>query len=160
MKNAGKIFESDFVKSFRKEVFIYRVRDNTGAWSGNNVGNNVVRFTSQNMCDFIAYSNKSNKLLLLELKSFKGKSCPLVNIKEHQIKMMYIEGQKAGVQAYFILNFRDLNETYAVKADRIYDFYKQSDRKSFDYAWCKENGIFIVGKLKRTRYEYVVESLL
>jgi recombination protein U len=163
LKNCGKRFEEDFAKSFPKEVFIYRLRDNAGAWSGHEIGdkgNNGIRFTTTNICDFIAYSSRCNKLLLLELKSFKGKSCPFTNLKEHQIKSLYKEGQKGGAEAYFILNFRDLNETFAVKVELIYNFYQKSERKSFDYGWCKENGLFIAGKLKRTRYEYQVETLM
>jgi recombination protein U len=163
LKNCGKIFEEDFAKSFEKEVFIYKLRDSAGAWNGQeerNKSNGGIRFTTTNICDFIVYSNKSNKLLLLELKSFKGKSCPFSNLKEHQIKSLYLEGQKEGLKAYFVLNFRDLIETYAIDAELIYDFYKRSERKSFDYNWCKENGVFIAGELKRTRFEYQVERLM
>jgi len=165
VKNCGKIFEEDFAKSFRsnKGLFVQRLNDNSGAWQGNGKsdnGNEKVRFTPKNICDFIIYSNKSNKLLLLELKSFKGKSCPFTNFKKHQIDGLYIEGKKEGVEAYSILNFRDLNETYGVKSEVIYEFYKKGQRKSFSYEWCKSNGLCIKGNLKRTRWEYNVEELL
>jgi len=162
VKNCGKTFEEDFAKSF-KDIFIYRLRDNAGAWNESvirNNGKNGIRFTTTNICDFIAYSNKSNKLLLLELKSFKGKSCPFTNFKKHQIEGLYIEGKKEGVEAYAILNFRDLNETFGVRAELIYEFYEKGERKSFSYEFCKEQGVLIVGRLKRTRWEYDVEELL
>ena len=67
---------------------------------------------------------------------------------------MYEEGHKEGVEAYFILNFRDLNKTFGVSAELIYSFYQKSERKNIDYGWCKDNGLFIAGKLKRTRYKF------
>ena len=161
MKNYGKLFEEDFARSFPKEVFIYRLRDSAGAWNSQGIGDKGIRFTTTNICDFIAYSGKANKLLLLELKSFKGKSCPFTNLKWHQIKSLYTEGKKDKVEAYFILNFRDFNnETYAVKSEHIYEFYEKGERKSFSHDWCKSNGVLIKGKLKRTRWEYDVEELL
>ncbi len=166
MKNCGKIFEEDFANSFRsnKGLFVLRLNDNSGAWKGNGKSDNSngkVRFTPKNICDFIVYSNESNKLLLLELKSFKGKSCPFSNLKEHQIKGLYAEGKREGIESYMVLNFRDLkNETYAVKSEHIYEFYEKAERKSLSYEFCKEHGVLIVGRLKRTRWEYDVESLL
>lgn len=163
MKNCGKIFEEDFARSFPKEAFIYRLRDNVGAWNGQGIGDNRdkgIRFTTTNICDFIAYSSKANKLLLLELKSFKGKSCPFSNLKKHQVEEMYIQGIKDGVEAYFILHFSNFSKTFGIKAELIYEFYKKSERKSFSYEWCKEQGVLIEGRLKRTRWEYEVEELL
>jgi Penicillin-binding protein-related factor A, putative recombinase len=164
LKNCGKIFEEDIANSFRsnKGLFVCRLNDNSGAWQGNEKSDNSnekVRFTPKNICDFIIYSNKSNKLLLLELKSFKGKSCPFTNLKEHQIKSLYNGGQKEGTEAYFILNFRDINETYAIRVELIYDFYYKSEKRSFSYEWCKINGLRIKGISRRTRWKYEVEEL-
>lgn len=163
MKNCGKIFEEDFARSFPEEVFIYRLRDSVGAWSGQGRADNRdkgTRFTTTNICDFIAYSSKANKLLLLELKSFRGKSCPFANLKKHQIMSLYKEGQKEGVESYFILNFRTLNETFAVRVELIYECYIKSERKSFSYEWCRSNSVFIEGRMNRTRWKYDVERLL
>ena len=163
MKNCGKSFEEDIANSFRsnKELFVRRLNDNSGAWKGKSDNSNgKVRFTPKNICDFIIYSNKSNKLLLLELKSFKGKSYPFSNLKEHQIKSLYVEGKKEGIESYIVLNFRDLNKTFCVRAELIYEFYEKGERKSFSYEWCKSNGLCISGRLKKKRWEYDVESLL
>ena len=158
MENKGKVFEREFISSFRNDIFTYRLKDSSSSW-GNDKSNIKSRFTSKNICDFIvySYSNNDNKgtLFLLELKSIQGKSCPFKNLKLHQINSLYIESKKAGVEAYFIFNFRSYNnQTFAVTADKIYDFYNNSNHKSFSLDWCKENGIFINCKLKRVRYKY------
>lgn len=159
MKNQGKIFEEDFANSFPENVFIYRLRDTSSSWQNDN-NNSKSRFTVKNICDFIAFNNINKRILLLELKSFKGKSCTFSNVKIHQIESLYAQCLKDGVDAYFIFNFRDISETFAVKAEKIYQFYENSERKSFNYNWCSENGIFIDSRLKRTRFAYSIEKLL
>lgn len=159
MENRGKSFEKDFVSSFSKEIFIYRLKDSSSSW-GNDKSNIKSRFTSKNICDFIVYSSNQGKLFLLELKSVQGKSCPFENLKLHQINSLYIESKKLGIEAYFIFNFRSYNnQTFAVTADKIYDFYNNSNRKSFSLEWCEENGIFISCKLKRVRYSYDISFI-
>lgn len=160
MENKGKAFEREFISSFRSDVFYYRVKDSSSSW-GNDKSNNKSRFTSKNICDFIVYSySKQGRLFLLELKSIQGKSCPFKNLKLHQINALYMESKKTGVEAYFIFNFRSYNnETFAVTADKIYDFYNNSNSKSFSLEWCKENGIFINCKLKRVRYSYDISFI-
>lgn len=114
----------------------------------------------KNPCDFLVYSSISKKLLLLELKSCKGKSCPFSNIKTHQISKLYEYSKKDGVEAYFIFNFREVNQTFAVTAQKIHDFYEQAERKSFCLEWCRNNGILIESKLKRIQYSYDISVLL
>lgn len=160
MKKKGKIFEEDFANSFPQNIFIYRLRDTSSSWQNDNNNDSKSRFTAKNICDFIAFSNINKKILLLELKSFKGSSCPFSNVKTHQIESLYVESQKEGVDAYFIFNFRDISKTFAIKAEKISQFYKKSERKSFDYNWCSENGIFIDSRLKRTRFAYSIDKLL
>ncbi|HBJ1652401.1 Holliday junction resolvase RecU [Clostridium botulinum] len=159
MKNKGKIFEEDFANSFPQNIFIYRLRDTSSSWQNDN-NNSKSRFTVKNICDFIAFSNINKKILLLELKSFKGSSCPFTNIKMHQLEGLYAQSLKDGVGAYFIFNFRDISETYGVKAEKVYAFYENTERRSFSYEWCRENGIFIDSKLKRTRFAYSIDKLL
>ena len=159
MENRGKAFEKDFVSSFSPEIFVYRLKDSSSSW-GNDKSNTKSRFTVKNICDFIAYGNNQAKLFLLELKSIQGKSCSFKNLKLHQINSLYIESKKLGVEAYFIFNFRSYNnQTFAVTADKIYDFYNNSNSKSFSLEWCKENGISINCKLKRVRYRYDISFI-
>lgn len=160
MKNEGKIFEEDFAKSFSSSTFIYRLRDTSSSWQNDNNTSCKSRFSVKNICDYIVFSNISKNLLLIELKSVKGNSCPFNNVKTHQINNLYTESKKEGIKAYFIFNFRSIRETYALKAENVYEFYKNSERRSFNYQWCKEYGIFIESKLKRTRFTYEISSLL
>ncbi|OAA87779.1 Holliday junction resolvase RecU [Clostridium ljungdahlii] len=157
MQNQGKKFEQDFYNSFlssHKKVFIYRLRDSSSAW---NIGEKG-RFTISNMCDFIAFYKK---LLLLELKSFRGKSCPFTNIKKHQVVEMYNSQKNCDdVKAFFIFNFRDLKETYAVNINYIYNIYTERTRKSVSLNFCKENGTLIGQEIKRTRYSYNLKKFL
>ena len=105
MENKGKVFEREFISSFRNDVFYYRLKDSSSSW-GNDKNNMKSRFTSKNICDFIVYSySNQGRLFLLELKSIQGKSCPFENLKLHQINSLYVESKKTGVEAYFIFNF-------------------------------------------------------
>lgn len=56
MKNEGKKFEDDFIKSINQDkVFVKRLNDNAAGWSG---GSNT-RFSSNNECDFIKQTKKT-----------------------------------------------------------------------------------------------------
>ena len=68
--NPGKKFENDFQKSINKEeVFIHRLKDGATRTGANG---EMIRLKNKNLCDFILF--KGNKLVLVELKSFLGKS--------------------------------------------------------------------------------------
>lgn len=155
MKNEGKKFEEDFINSFTDDIFTYRLRDSAGAWNNGN----KARFTSKNGCDFIIFNTIKGELLLLELKSFKGKSCSFSNVKAHQIQFLTEESKKEGVRGLFILNFRDLEETYILEAEDVNKLYL-ADKKSISLAFCRKNGQLLPQKLKRIRYEYNVDILI
>lgn len=146
MKNEGKLFENDFAKSF-KDIFILRLKDSASGWNNGNMS----RFTVNNPCDFISINIYNNKVLLLELKSFNGKSCPFSNFKKHQIDELNEYALKFDhTQCYFILNFRELDVTYAVRATDIYKIYIDKEgRKSVSIKFCEENGI----KIKQEKKE-------
>lgn len=159
IKNPGKQFEEQLYNSFPQNVFIYRIADSSSSWNSSNSQRNS-RFTIKNPCDFLVYSSINRKLILLELKSCKGKSCPFSNIKIHQISKLYEYSKKDGVEAYFIFNFREVNQTFAVTVNKVHDFYKKAERKSFSLEWCRNNGILIESKLKRIKYSYDMSVLL
>lgn len=159
IKNSGKQFEEQIYYSFAEDLFVYRIADSSSSWNSSN-DQRKSRFTMKNPCDFLVYSSISKKLLLLELKSCKGKSCPFSNIKIHQIKKLYEYSKKNGVDAYFIFNFRDVNQTFAITANKVHDFYEKAERKSFSLEWCRDNGILIESKLKRIKYSYDMSVLL
>lgn len=152
-KLEGKKFEKDFSESFPKNIFVYRLRDGAG-WSKSD----NTRFTAKNICDFIACCRKT---LFMELKSTKSKtSLPFSNLKENQIKQMNKASNFNNVASYFIFNFRTIEQTFAIKSEKVYDFYMNGDRKSFSLEFCKENGTIIPQQLKRTRYKYDLEQFI
>lgn len=111
--NAGKKFENDFKNSVNTdEIFLHRFKDGTTG----TVNGQMIRFKNKNLCDFLLF--KDGLLVLVELKSFLGKSMPFTNIKDtvdEQQTFLYnlrLEAKKNNVKAYMILNFRDLSETY------------------------------------------------
>lgn len=145
--NDGKKFETDFISSC--DFFTYRLKDG-GGWS--NAEN--TRFTSSNICDFIAY--KEGKLLLLELKSCIGSSIPYDNMKQ-------LDGMNKvcydGVYPIFVLNFRKYDQTYAIKASKLMELRETLGKKSISYLDCQLHGKLIPQTKKRTRFKYNAEVL-
>jgi recombination protein U len=149
MQNEGKKFEEDFKKSVPKEYWIYRFRDGTGNFGGTK--NENVRFQASNICDFEVVTDKF--VFLLELKSYKGASISFEAIRDNQIKQMS-EIEHSKIKAYFILNFREKEKTYAIEAKKLKEFIESSDRKSIPIQWCIDNGIQIKSAKKKARYSY------
>ena len=145
--NEGKKFEEDFKKSMDKyNIWNYRLRDSSGSWSNSNGS----RFTPKNICDYIAYKNGA--LYLLELKSHKGSSLPYTAISDYQLKGLS-NIDYPGIKAYFIINMREKEKTYAIEAQKIKKYIETSNRKSITIEFMESNGIEIKGIKKRSRYE-------
>lgn len=152
-KNEGKKFEEDFEKSCPGGWQIIRLKDSSASWS--NTG--VSRFTPKNMCDFILFTGRT--LYVLELKSFLGKSMNyklLNDDREQKLGKMVLFHQNvpANSEAYYILNFREINETYAIKAPVVMRLKHAMERKSISLDQAKVHGILIKQELKRVRYRY------
>ncbi len=149
-RNEGKKFEEDFAKSIPKEWYYYRLKDSAGSWANTSLS----RFTPKNSCDFFLFTGST--LYGIECKSFKGKSMPHSNIKNNQlIGLLEMSiNDPLNAQGYFVLNFRDLEETYAIGAFIVNDMIEQDRRKSISIEEARVNGILIPQKLKRVRYSY------
>lgn len=148
-KNPGKAFEEDLKKSVPEDCFVYRFKDGTANFNG--AKNENVRFQAKNICDFMIMTIEN--LILMELKSHAGVSIPFDCIRNNQIEeMTKIDHPK--IKTYFILNFRDLEKTFAIGAKELKEYMEKSPRKSIPYIWCKENGIEIIGTKKKVRYRY------
>jgi recombination protein U len=157
-KNPGKKFEEDFVKSIPDRCDVTRLKDG-GGWS--NATN--MRFTSKNPCDFIVFSKpedvmETGDMYKLELKSTKLKSLPFSNIKDNQLNSL-LESQRKGVMAWFIVNFRSVNETYIIAAHQVAGFIEKGERKSIPLDWCRLNCRCIKQSLIRVRWRYDLEWL-
>lgn len=126
-------------------------------------------FRVRNLCDFILY--KYPTLYLIELKSSKGKSIPFSNIAEHQKEGLAEAGKIKGIKAGFIINMRDIEETYFIEAGVLKEYVDnnielfevtegKSGRKSIPIEWLKENGTLIPQEIKITRYTYDITPLI
>ena len=81
----------------------------------------------------------------IETKTSANKtSFPLSNIKETQFEYfhyMYYEMNQRHL--YFLIEFREQNEVYLVKAIDVENFKNTNTRKSIPYQWFKDNTILI-----------------
>lgn len=146
-KNIGKCFEEEVKASIPPDFYIERYKDDTAGFKG-----------VANPADFRLY--KYPNLFLLELKTHKGKSIPLDKIRPNQIQGMYKAYQHEGIYAGFLLNYRDLAETYYVSVEDLVEFINSTERKSIPVEWCREIGLRIEQKKKRVRYSYDLSKWL
>ena len=157
-KDEGKRFEEDIRASIPPEFFVERYKDDTAGFKG-----------VANPADFRIY--KYPFTFLWELKSHKGKSIPLAKIRNSQLKEMRKAHPHRGVYCGFILNYRDLEETYYIKfLDLLDEYYilnvegdyepKPNGRKSIPVDWCREIGRRILQTKKIVRYTYDLSNVL
>lgn len=142
----GKRFEKDIRNSIPDDVFCYRLKDDGMRFAG-----------VCNPCDFIIY--RYPFIYLWELKSHKGKSIPFSVIREQQLKKL-VEIEQRGISTGFLLNFRDLGETYWVPAKKVQGIWEKGVKRSISVEWCRIEGIRVEQILKRTRYNYNILKLL
>lgn len=109
-KNMGKVFEKEFKDSVPDNVYLERYKDDTSGFYG-----------VSNPADFRLYVFPM--LILLELKTHKGKSLPLAKIRENQLKGMLKAVEHYGVYGGYLVNFRDLEETYFLSVGYVENFY-------------------------------------
>ncbi len=140
-KGIGKIFEAEIKASFPSDFYVERYKDDTAGFYG-----------VSNPADYRLY--KYPLTFLLELKTHKGKSIPLAKIRDNQVQGMYKASQHKGIYGGFILNYRDLEETYYIAVAQMVEFINAQERKSIPVEWCRENGIRIAQRKKRVRYSY------
>jgi recombination protein U len=140
-KNMGKVFEKEFKDSLPSDWYTERYKDDTSGFYG-----------VSNPADFRLYCYPV--LLLLELKTHKGKSLPLAKIRDSQLKGMLKAVNHYGVYGGFLVNFRDLEETYFLSVGYVENFVKSGERKSIPVEFFREYGIRIPQTKKRTLYRY------
>lgn len=146
-KNMGKVFEREFKDSVPPECYLERYKDDTSGFYG-----------VSNPADFRLYIYPS--LILLELKSHKGKSLPLEKIRDNQLKGMLRAVEHYGVYGGFLVNFRDLEETYFLSVELVEKFVLTGERKSIPVNYFRENGLLIPQKKKRVLYSYDLKEWL
>lgn len=153
--NSGKRFEDNFRKSIPDNVFYYRFRDGTSSWDKSS----QTRFQSKNICDCMLHD--SQYLYLLELKSTKGKSIPLSNIRKNQVDDLLAASKHRNVIAGIVVEFSDLGQVYFMPIDLVSKWYFQSDRKSIPLqSFQNEPCIEIYGTKKKVNYRYNIEQFI
>ena len=146
-KGIGKIFEEEIKKSFPEDFYIERYKDDTAGFYG-----------VSNPADYHLY--KYPYTFLLELKTHKGKSLPIDKIRPNQIQGMARAVLHKGIYGGFIINFRELEETYYITVQDMIRYINSTERKSIPVEWCRENGVRIEQTKKRVRYSYDLRSWL
>ena len=146
-KGIGKIFEEEVKASFPEDFYVERYKDDTAGFYG-----------VSNPADYRLY--KYPYTFLLELKTHKGKSIPLDKIRDSQIRGMFRASQHIGIFAGFLINFRDLEETYYIPVSDVMIYISLTERKSIPVEWCRDKGIRISQTKKRVRYSYDLRSWL
>ena len=154
MEKNGKKFENNFKKSVPENIFFYRFRDGSSSWGGND----KVRFQQTNICDCMMFDGYI--LYLLELKSTKGKSLPLKNIKQHQITDLLDKSKYLNVVCGFVIEFRELNECYFLEIKRFLEFLEQNDRKSIPIDFLRNKGIRIAVEKKKINNKFNIEKFV
>lgn len=153
--SSGKKFETNFKNSVPDNIFYYRFRDGTSSWDKGK----MTRFQQTNICDCMMYDGRF--LYLLELKSTKGKSLSLNNIRENQIKDLMAASEHENVIAGLVVNFADVEETYFMPIKLAYYwFYEQIERKSIPIKEFKEKCIEIQAKKLKVNYRYDVQQFI
>ena len=140
-KYMGKVFEKEVKDSMPEDCFLERYKDDTSGFYG-----------VSNPADFRLY--KYPILILLELKTHKGKSLPLSKIRESQLKGMLKAVEYYGVYGGYLVNFRDLEETYYLSVGYVQNFFESGTRKSIPVDFFREHGFLIPSQKKRTLYRY------
>lgn len=146
-KNMGKVFEQEFKNSVPPDVFLERYKDDTSGFYG-----------VSNPADFRLYCYPV--LILVELKTHKGKSLPLSKIRPAQLKGMLKAVTHYGVYGGYLVNFRDLEETFFLSVGYVERFIKDGERKSIPAEFFREYGIPIPAEKKRTLYRYDLKEWL
>ncbi|MGL5460749.1 MAG: Holliday junction resolvase RecU [Cetobacterium sp.] len=150
VKNNGHIFEEEFKKSLDKYIKskLYYKKLKTGGLGYKGVDNE---------CDFLIY--KYPNIILLELKSHKGRSLPLDCIRPNQFNGLLDRVEQEGVLGGILVNFRDYGKTYFIPIYTLYEFVKEGTRKSINIDFCEEKGIKIPQIKARTRFTYDIDYL-
>lgn len=162
--NAGKRFELDFKASVPNDVWFYRFRDSPANFTNKSCEKcpinkqKPIRFTTRNICDCEIF--KMPNLFLLELKTTKNKSLPFSMVLDNQVKQLTEADRHKGIVAGFIVNFREVGDTFFLPIAG-YNYYKETlTSKSIPLKIFKENCYKIGQTKKKVHYSYDVGLFL
>jgi penicillin-binding protein-related factor A (putative recombinase) len=162
----GKRFEQDFSDSLKKITTVLRIKDHIfyNDPACNRCPHNKKRFSSKNICDFIAIA-PSGFVLMLELKTTKLNRIPIKsiikNIKDQRLEKMTHLDVNPRIKPMLIVNYRSLdNLTLAVDATDVFEHFLKTNKMSLNSNDAKSMGIQIPSYKKRTRYLYNLTHLI
>lgn len=162
MKNKGYVLQDNIKKSCEKQdILFYRFKDSPFSFANSD----KTKFTTNNICDCMMFL--ANKLLFIELKSTKGKS---FSFTEHSLRQLNDinkiihnkQGLKRfGVYGCFIIEFRELEETYFVQVQDILKYLRKNNTKTINIQKYidKNRYIKIDQKLLRKNYTFDIRKL-
>ena len=170
--NLGKKFENNFANSAKKQgIFTHRLKDTDLSYNGNSVSS----YTPSNKCDFYFLGNIKDgrgTLFGIECKSTGYTSIgiqrtpeePEKMIKSKQIQSLIDLSLYEGIQAGFVLNYRDddcnLDDTYYISIEDFSKFLNETKKKSINKTDCELRGIKIESQLKRKNYSYNIIKMI
>ena len=162
MKNKGYVLQDNIKKSCDKQdILFYRFKDSPFSFADSS----KTKFTVNNICDCMIFL--ANKLLFVELKSVKGKS---FSFTEHSLRQLNdinkIINNKQGLKRFgvygcFIIEFRELEETYFIQVQDILKYLKENNTKTINIQKYIKNNRFIKveQKLLRKNYTFDIRKL-
>lgn len=165
-QNIGKLFEQDFQKSASENIMIERLPDAAQSFAGSN----NLRFSRKNPFDFYLYAGRKYNLFCLELKSINGKSVSVEIEKNEKNSKVIHYHQRIGllekskypnITAGFIINFRELEQTYFIEINNFEMMMDELKKKSFNINdLLNYSPILIHQRKKRVRYTYDLQTFL
>ena len=166
MKNIGKVFEQDFVKSIPDNVGVLRIPDAAQSF----FKSSNLRFSRRNPFDFLIWNPATLTLYALELKTVKGKSISFERSSEEHGEIHY--HQIIGLDNFenigecvcgLIIQFRELSKTIFLHINEFNKLASLITKKSFNYKDLIENNIKFVEipqELIKTHYRYDIDYFL
>lgn len=161
-KNMGYILQDNIKKSCEKQdILFYRFKDSPFSFANSD----KTKFTTNNICDCMMFL--ANKLLFVELKSTKGKS---FSFTEHSLRQLNdinkITHNKKGLRRFgvygcFIIEFREIEETYFIQVQDILKYLNENNTKTINIQKYIKNNKFIKieQKLLRKNYTFDIRKL-
>lgn len=166
MKNTGKKFEEDIVKSIPEYAKEHRLPDPPQSFGGSS----NLRFSKKNPFDFFLWDSKRKILYALEMKTVQDKSISFEredgekrDIHKHQIDGLNEWNKYDGVICGFIIEFRSIETTIFLDIEAFNKMLVLITKKSFNIQDLDDNAIpylIIPQYKKRTRYTYDIEYFL
>jgi hypothetical protein len=160
--NKGYVLQDNIKKSCDKQdILFYRFKDSPFSFASSD----KTKFTTNNICDCMMFL--VNKLLFVELKSIKGKS---FSFTEHSLRQLNdinkIIHNKNGYKRFnvygcFIIEFRELEETYFIEVQNIIKYLEENNTKTINIKKYKEKGKYIKvdQEILRKNYRYDIRKL-